>query len=202
MKLLIASHNPAKVSEYRHYLSDLPFDTVSLSDLNITKEAPEGEKTFKENAIKKVKFYHELTGLPAIGDDGGLMIDALDGAPGVKSRYWLGHKMTDEEMIETVMKKMKDVPPEKRTCRLVGTIVLISPNGKIYTEWAQIEGMVAEKPAHKRKEGYPYRSFFYLPQFKKFYVNLTNEEHEQINHRIATLLKLKPYLTKIAGKRK
>lgn len=197
MKLLVASHNPAKVDEYKYYLSDLSFDVVSLSDLNITQEAPEGEETFKENAIKKVKFYHELTGLPAIGDDGGLMIDALGGAPGVKSRYWLGYKMTDEEMIETVMEKMRGVPLEKRTCRLVGVIVLIVPNGEIYTEWAQIEGVVAEKPSYKRREGYPYRSFFYLSQFKKFYVELTDEEHKQINHRKATLLKLKPYLFKI-----
>jgi len=197
MKLLVASHNPAKVNEYKRYLSDLPFEIVSLSDLNITKEAPEDAETFKENAINKVRFYHKLTGLPAIGDDGGLMIDALGGEPGVKSRYWLGYKMTDEEMIQSVMEKMKKVPPDKRTCRLVGVIALVMPNGKIYTERAQIGGVVAEKPTDKRLNGYPYRSFFYLPQFKKFYIELTDEEHEQINHRKATLLKLKPYLVKI-----
>ena len=197
MKLLVASHNPAKVNEYKRYLSDLPFEIVSLSDLNITKEAPEDAETFKENAINKVRFYHKLTGLPAIGDDGGLMIDALGGEPGVKSRYWLGYKMTDEEMIQSVMEKMKKVPPDKRTCRLVGVIALAIPNGKIYTERAQIGGVVAEKPTDKRLNGYPYRSFFYLPQFKKFYIELTDEEHEQINHRKATLLKLKPYLVKI-----
>ena len=194
MKLLIASHNPAKVDEYKHYLSDLSLETVSLTDLNIAQEAPEDAETFKENAINKVKFYHKLSGLPAIGDDGGLMIDALNGAPGVKSRNWLGYRMSDEEMIQSVMEKMKDIPIAKRNCRLVGVIALIMPNGKIHTEWAQIEGMVAEKPTDERIDGYPYRSFFYLKQFRKFYAELTQEEHEQINHRKSALLKFRPHL--------
>lgn len=197
MKLLVASHNPAKVSEYKRYLSDVPFEIASLSDLNIIQEAPENAETFEENAISKVKFYHKLTGLPAIGDDGGLMIDALGGAPGVKSRYWLGYRMTDEEMIQTAMEKMKDVPAGKRTCRLVGVIALVMPGSKVYTEWVEIDGVVAEKPTDKRLIGYPYRSFFYLEQFKKFYVELTDKEHEQINHRRLALLKIKPHLSEL-----
>lgn len=197
MKLLIASHNPAKVEEYKYYLSDLKLDLISLSDLNIKEEAPEDEKTFEENAIKKANFYYKLTGLPAIADDGGLMIDALDGAPGVKSRCWLGYRMTDEEMIESVMKMMEDISEEKRTCCLVGVLALVMPNGKTYTQWAQIDGIVAQKPIKKRLNGFPYRSFFYLPKFKKFYLELTDEEQEKINHRKFALLKLKPHLLKL-----
>jgi len=200
MKLLIASHNPAKVEEYKHYLSDLPLELISLSDLNIKEEALENGKTFKENAVKKAKFHHKLTGLPVIADDGGLMVDALNGAPGVKSRHWLGYKMTDEEMIQSVIEKMKDVPECKRTCHLVGVVALVMPDGKFYTQWAQIDGIVAQIPTEKRLNGFPYRSFFYLPQFKKFYLELTDEEHEQINHRKFALLKLRPYLLKLPNK--
>lgn len=200
MKLLIASHNPAKVEEYKHYLSDLPLELISLSDLNIKEEALEDGKTFKENAVKKAKFYHKLTGLPVIVDDGGLMIDALNGAPGVKSRHWFGYKMTDEEMIQSVIKKMKDIPEGKRTCHLVGVIALVMPDGTTYTQWAQIDGIVAQVPTEKRLPGFPYRSFFYLPKFKKFYLELTDEEHEQINHRKFALLKLKPHLLKLVNK--
>ncbi len=199
MKLLIASHNPAKVNEYKRYLSDLSFELVSLKDLNVVKEAPEDADTFRENALSKAKFYNKLTNLPTISDDGGLMIDALDGAPGVKSRRWLGYEMTDEELIQTVMEKMKNVPIDKRTCRLVGVIVLIMPTGKIYTQWAEINGRVSEKPVDKRMKGYPYRSFFYLDKFKKNYLELTDKEHEQINHRRLALLKMRPYLLKITG---
>lgn len=197
MKLLIASHNPAKIEEYKHYLSDLGLEIFSLSDLNITQEAPEDGKTFEENAVKKAKFYHRLTGLPVITDDGGLTIDTLNGEPGVKSRRWLGYKMTDEEMIRTVMEKMKDVPEDKRGCHLVGVVALVMPDGKVYTQWAQIDGVVALEPSPQRLEGYPYRSFFYLPQFKKFYLELTPEEHERVNHRGIALLKMKPYLEQL-----
>mgnify|MGYP005865985745 FL=1 len=201
MKLLIDSHNLAKVEEYKRYLSDLKFQFVSLADLNITKEAPENGKTFEENAVNKAKFYHKLTGLPTIADDGGLMIDALNGAPGVKSRRWLGYKMTDEEMIQSVIEKMRNIPKDKRTCHLVAVIALVMPNGKVYTQWAQIDGIVAQKPTDKRLAGYPYRSLFYLPQFKKFYLELTDKEHEKINHRKLALLKLKSHLEKIVSQK-
>lgn len=197
MKLLIASHNPAKVIEYKTYLADLNLELVSLSDLNITQEAPEDGQTFEENAEKKAKFYHQLTGLPVITDDSGLTIDALNGEPGVKSRRWLGHKMTDEEMIQAVMEKMKNVPEGKRDCHLVAVIALAMADEKIYTQQAQIDGLVALKPLPQRIAGYPHRSFFYLTQFKKFYLELTSEEHEQVNHRGIALLKMKPYLKQL-----
>lgn len=200
MKLLIATHNSAKVLEYKHYLSDLGLELLSLSDLNITEEASEDGSTFEENAIKKAKFYYQLTGLAVIADDGGLMIDGLNGAPGVKSRRWLGYKMTDEEMIQSVIEKMKYVPEGKRTCHLVGTIALVMSDGRIYTQWAQVDGVVAQTPTSKRLNGFPYRSFFYLPQFKKFYLELTDGEHEQINHRKMALSKLRPYLLELVNK--
>ena len=200
MKLLIASHNPAKVKEYKRYLSELSLALVSLLDLNIKEEAPEDGKNFEENAINKVKFYQKLTGLPAIADDGGLMIDVLNGAPGVKSRHWLGYRMADEEMIQSVIEKMKDIPEGKRTCHLVAVAALAMPDGTIHTQQAQIDGLVAKAPTKKRLNGYPYRSFFYLPEFKKFYLELIDEEHEQINHRKFALLKLRPYLLKLTEK--
>lgn len=200
MKLLIASHNPAKIKEYKRYLSELSLELVSLLDLNIKEEAPEDGKTFEENAINKAKFYQKLTGLSAIADDGGLIIDALNGAPGLKSRRWLGYRMTDEEMIQSIIEKMKDIPEGKRTCHLVAVAALAMPDGTIHTQQAQIDGLVAKAPTKKRLNGYPYRSFFYLPKFKKFYLELTDEEHEQINHRKFALLKLRPYLLKLTEK--
>jgi XTP/dITP diphosphohydrolase len=197
MKLLIGSHNPGKVSEYKKYLADLNLEIVSLADLNIKEDAPENGQTFEENAIKKATFYHNLTGLAVITDDSGLMIDVLNGEPGVKSRRWLGHEMTDEELIETVMEKMKNVPEEKRGCHLIAIITLITADGKTYTQQAQIDGVIAQKPLPQRIPGYPHRSLFYLPQFEKFYLELTPEEHEQVNHRGQALLKMKPILEKL-----
>ncbi len=195
-KLLVATHNPAKVEEYKKYLADLPLEIVSLGDLNITKKVKENGKTFKENAILKAETYGKLTGLPAITDDGGLEIDALGGEPGIRSRNWLGYRMTDEEMIGEVMKRMEGVPKNQRTCRLVGVIALFTPRDKIYTQYACKRGIISLKPCEKRVPGYPFRSIFFLPEFKKFYSQLTEEEHEQVNHRKFALEKLKKILKK------
>lgn len=198
MQLLIATHNPAKTNEYKQYLADLPLEIVSLNDLKIKEEAVEDAPTFEENAKNKALFYHQLTGLSVLADDSGLTVDALNGEPGVKSRRWKGYKMTDEEMLQSVMEAMKDVPDKQRTCHLVAIIALALPDGEVKTTWAQIGGIVAQKPTNKRLEGFPYRSFFWLPQFNKFYIDLTDAEHEQINHRKFALLKLRPYLEQLS----
>ncbi len=197
MKLLIGSYNPAKIDTYKYYLSDLALEIVTLSDLNISQEAPEDGDIFEEIAVAKAKFYHKLTGLPTIADDAGLMIDVLNGAPGVKSRVWLGRRMSDEEMIQSVIEKMKSVPEDKRTARLVSVIALAVSDNIIHTQLAQIDGVIAQKPIDRRLDGYPYGSLFYFPQFKKFYIELSDKKQKQINHRKIALLKLKPYLLKL-----
>jgi len=90
-KLLIATTNPGKFREYKILLQDLPLKMVSLRDLKIRKKPKEDGKTFRENAIKKAKFYSRLAQLPILADDGGLEIDYLKGEPGVKSRRWPGY---------------------------------------------------------------------------------------------------------------
>lgn len=89
MKILIATTNPGKFSELRTFLSDLPYEYVSLSDVGISLNVEETGSTFDENAILKAKTYADLSGLPAIADDGGFEIDILHGEPGVKSYRWI-----------------------------------------------------------------------------------------------------------------
>jgi len=197
MKLLIASHNPAKIDEIRDYLKDLPLEIISLKDLNIEDSVEETGNTFRENAVLKAEHFTKLTGFLTLADDGGLEIDYLNGAPGVKSRRWLGYEMTDEELIDEVMKQMKDVPEEKRTCKLRVVLALATPGGKIHTSEGAVVGLISKTPSSKRIKGYPYRSFFYFPQFKKFYVDLNEKEHAEVNQRRASLEKLKPIFKNI-----
>ena len=197
MKLLIASHNPAKIDEIKNYLKDLPFEIVSLKDLNIKDSVEETGNTVQENAILKAKYFAKLTGFLTLADDGGLEIDYLNGAPGVKSRRWLGYEMTDEEVINETMKQMNDVPKDKRGGTLRLAFALIGPTGKVYTSEGAVRGIIAEMPSSKRILGFPYRSFFYFPQFKKFYVDLNEKEHTEVNQRRAALEKLKPILKNI-----
>jgi len=97
-KLLIATKNQGKVGEFKEFLKDLPFKIVSLKDLKIKEDIDEDGKTYEENSQKKALFFAKLTNLPVISDDGGIEIDALNGAPGVRSRRWLGYEATDEEL--------------------------------------------------------------------------------------------------------
>ena len=100
MKILLATHNPAKISSYKSKLSDLGIDFVTLGDLGITDKFEENKSTFEENAKEKALYHYRLTKMPTIADDGGFEIDFLNGEPGVKSRRWLGYEATDEEIFE------------------------------------------------------------------------------------------------------
>src|SRR4051794_19206444 len=99
-KLLIATHNPGKLNEFRMFLEGVPFEIISLSDVGITEDVEEDGTTYEENSQKKALFYAQKSGLPALSDDGGLEIVALNNQPGIHSRRWLGYPATDEELIE------------------------------------------------------------------------------------------------------
>lgn len=192
-KLLIATTNPGKLREYKEFLSDLAVELVSLKDIGIIDDIEEKGKTYKENSQKKSVFYAKKSGLPAVSDDGGLEIDALEGAPGIKSRRWLGFEASDEELINHMLKVSKELPDNNRraTFRLVVSLAL--PNGKVWSQMGKVEGIIAKKPHMKLSHGYPYRSFFYLPKIKKYYHEneLTPDEERMYNHRYKAIYKLK-----------
>ncbi len=179
MKILIATKNPAKLKEIEKYLGD-NFEKVSLpSD---TPDIEETGKTFLENATLKARAYFKLSGIPAVADDGGLEIDALNGEPGVLSRRWPGYEATDQELIDMALSKLKDVPWDKRTAHLRTVGVYYDGRDTLHVQ-GSIDGYIVEKQTAPCEKGYPFRSIFLIPRFNKLYQDLTNEEHEQINHR-------------------
>jgi XTP/dITP diphosphohydrolase len=202
-QLLIATTNPGKLNEFKHFLSDIPIKLVSLKDLGITAQAPEHGATFDENAISKAKFYSQQSGLPAIADDGGFEIDALNGEPGVKSHRWIhqDREDTDEELIAYTMEKMKGLPREKRGAQLRLVLALILPDKSVHTVEEKVRGIVAEEPALKRTPGFPYRALLYIPELQKYYDfnDLTPEETEKYNHRGKAALRLKPIIEAFYG---
>ncbi len=194
-KLLIATTNPAKRDEYKDLLRGLPLELVDLEDVGITDVPAETGKNFEENAIIKAKFYYQTSGLPTLVDDGGFEIDALNGEPGVKSHRWLGWEMTDEEIIEEVMKRMRG--KMQRSCRLNLVVALATPFG-IVTSQSAVEGVVAEKAAEKKIKGFPYRSLMYFPSYGKYYCDISEEEHEILNHRKHAIEKIKDMFVEIS----
>jgi len=192
-KLLIATNNPGKLLEYRTILKDLSLELVTLKDLNIKANVEEDGKTFKENAIKKAKFYSKLTGLPTLAEDSGLEIDYLNGEPGIKSRRWAGYKASDAELISMTLEKLRGVPLEKRGAQL-RVIIAMLVDKTVKTFEGILRGVIIKEPIEKIIPGYPFRSLFYVPEVDKVLGELTMEEEARIAHRKKALEKAIPIL--------
>lgn len=201
-KLLIATTNVGKLKEISNFLSDLPLQIVSFKSIGIKDNIEETGKTYKENSQLKALFYTKKSGLPAIADDGGLEIAAFGGAPGMKSKRWLGENSTEQDIINHMIKVAKELPDNNRKAFFKTVISLALPNGKVWSVTGEIGGIISEKPYLKIIKGYPYRSFFYLPKLEKYYheQELTKEEQKLYNHRYIAIQKLKPLILKYVGK--
>lgn len=199
-KLLIATKNPGKINEIKSFLKDLPFEILSLKDIGINDDVEETGKTYEENSLLKALFYAKKSKLPVISDDGGLEIKALGGAPGVKSRRWLGHEATDKELIGYMKKISQELPENNRTAYFKTVMTFAMPNGKYFQAKGQVKGEIARVPLLILLEGYPYRSFFYIPKIKKFYheSQLLKKEERVYNHRYKALQGLMPKILKYA----
>lgn len=209
-KLLIATHNPAKLEELKiglKELENLGIKLISLNDVGVGEEPEETGKTFQENSILKAKFYGKLTGLPTIADDGGLIIPYLNNSPGVKSRRWPGYEANDEKLIKFTLDNLRGCTGTKRTAYLETCVTFylpkihprgvikdnpkFHPRGDIFISVQEkIKGHIAEKPTGRPTNGYPFRALFIVDEFNKYYDELTPEEHNRINHRYRALKKL------------
>jgi len=198
-KLLIATTNKGKLHELSLFLEGLSLQLVSLKDVGITDEPEENGKDYTENSQIKALFYSKKSGLPALADDGGLEITALDGAPGLKSHRWLGPTTTEEDIIAHMKKIAKTLPDDNRQAFFKTVVSLGFPDGKVKSFSGVVEGIIAKEPSLKYEPGYPYRSFFFVPKLNKFYFEseLSPEELKKFNHRYAAVQKLKKHLQKM-----
>lgn len=195
-KLLIATKNKGKIKEFRNILSYLPIELVTLSDVGIEDDIEESAATYKENSENKAIFYAKRSNLPSLADDGGLEVAALNNEPGVKSRRWLGHEASDEELIAHMQKISKILPDDNRKAWFRTVVSFALPNGQVWSFSGDVEGIIAKEPLMDLIEGYPYRSFFYLPEFRKYYheSQLSSDEQKQYNHRYKAIQKLLPVI--------
>lgn len=194
-KILIASTNPGKIAEIKiglKYLEKLGIKILTLNDVKVgEKEPKEIGKTFRENALIKAKFYADLTHLPCLSDDGGLVIPYLNNEPGVKSRRWLGYEADDRELVEYTLKRLQNVPKFNRKAYLEACLCFYNPQtNDVIFETEKILGHIAETPALKIIPGFPYRALLIVDKFNKCYDDLTIEEHQQVNHRLKALKRL------------
>ena len=150
--LLIATSNAGKLREYRRILDELPLRVASPADVGLSIEVEETGETFEENARLKAEAYSRASGLPALADDSGLEVDALDGFPGVRSSRWI--EGSDDDRVRALLDRMRDVPDERRTARFRAVACLARPRGLVRTAAGTVEGRIARQPRGEGGFGY------------------------------------------------
>lgn len=195
MKILVGTNNPGKAAEVGKWLRDAGHEPVMPADLELL-DMEETGNTFEENALLKARFYADRSGLACIADDSGLEVDFLGGAPGVKSKRWIGPDATWEDLAEAIVRKMEGHPDSERIARLRTVMAIAFPeSAATHTAETTIEGKIAERlDLSLVSAGYPYRALLVVDQFGKLYAELTEDEHEQINQRRRAFKQLLPLL--------
>ena len=180
MQIVLATHNRGKMKEMSSILAHLPINLLTLDDFPQIGEIPETGETLKENAFIKAETVHQKTGLPALADDTGLEVDALDGAPGVHSSRYDGETATFEDNCRKMMQEMDGIPAEERTARFHTVIAFVSDSGNEWTE-GMVEGRILEKK--QGDGGFGYDPLFYYPPLKKTFAELNSVQKNNISHR-------------------
>jgi XTP/dITP diphosphohydrolase len=191
--IVLATRNQNKVKEFQEILKDFPVELKSLSDFGPLPEVIEDGETFDDNAYKKAHHTARILGLPAIADDSGLEVDALDGAPGVYSARYAGEDSTDSKNCAKLLQEMENV--STRTARFKCVISIAVPSGPALTYESSCEGTILRE---KRGEsGFGYDPLFFFEEFNKTFAELTMEEKNKVSHRGKALAELKSEIPQI-----
>ncbi len=177
--LVLATRNEGKVKELRRVLRDFDLDLRSLNDFGPIPEAVEDGETFEENAYKKAIFTARVLGLPAISDDSGLVVAALDGAPGVYSARYAGENATDNDNIKKLLKEMTGQDDRRAAFHCVISIAV--PSGPALTYEGKCNGTITTKPVGN--DGFGYDPVFFSAELGKTFAESTIEEKNKISHR-------------------
>lgn len=194
-KLLIASRNQKKKKELQQILSGLNFELLSLDDLPPLPEVEEDGTTFAENAIKKAVTVARQTGLLALADDSGLVVDALQGAPGVFSARYSDPEANDEKNNRKLLLAMQDIPDADRSARFICVIALAEPDGQVQTVQGICTGRIDK--VLKGSAGFGYDPLFIPDGFEESFAQLDPSIKNTISHRGQALEFIKPVLEKI-----
>lgn len=196
MRFVLATHNPGKLREMGEILKDFGIEVVSPKDLGITVDVEETGSTFAENAMLKAKAICKAADLPAIADDSGLCVDALNGAPGVYSARYGGEGLDDRGRYMLLLGSLRGAPT--RAAHFACAVACAFPNGDTLTAEGRCDGSIAYAPLGEG--GFGYDPVFLLPGTGKTFGQLTQEEKSAVSHRGRALRefseKLETYLKK------
>ena len=192
MKLILASRNQKKIREVEAILLDYfpGIRILSLDDVGYVGDIEENGDTYEANALIKARAAMEAGEhqYPAIADDSGLSVDALNGAPGVYSARYAGGHGDDDANNALLLKNLANKPPEERTARFVCCIALVYPDGREVTVRGETGGLIIDEA--RGSGGFGYDPYFYYPPFEKTFAELSSEEKNAISHRGKAIAKV------------
>ncbi len=201
MKVVLASKNPHKLEEISKITEQFGIELILQSQLGVDIDVEETGTTFEENSLIKAKAVMEATGLPAIADDSGIAVDALNGEPGIYSaRYGFDDTLDDWGRLQLLLKNMENVPDGQRQGKFVCVITFITPDGETIQARGEVHGEILRQ-AHG-KNGFGYDPIFYYPPFGKTLAQIPAEDKNRVSHRGQALkilnekLKEKNYVNK------
>lgn len=199
MKLLVATTNPGKLDEYRDLLSDLDVQWLSLHDVGLgDMDVEETGTTFDANARLKAEAYGKASGLLTLADDSGLVVDALNGAPGVYSaRYGAPEVTSDRGRYQKLLGELKGVPDEKRAARFVCVVAIYAPDGEASLFEGRVEGRIAQAP--RGSNGFGYDPVFLFGDFAQTMAEIPEMRKNRISHRANALAAAQPFLLNLTS---
>ena len=186
MKVVLASKNPHKLVEIDAITRKLGIELILQSELGVDIDVEETGTTFEENSFLKANAVMQATGLPAMADDSGIVVDALNGEPGVYSaRYGGDPTMTDHDRKMLLLKNTEHVPDGQRQAAFVAVITLVEPDGRVIQARGEIHGELTREP--RGENGFGYDPIFYYPPYGKSTAEMSPEEKNQVSHRANAL---------------
>ena len=191
--LVIATRNAGKTNEIRALLEDFPLEIRNLDDFGPIPEVVEDGDTFEENAYKKASFTARVLGFPALADDSGLVVPALDGAPGVHSARWAGAAATDADRCRKLLQAMAAIDDRRASFECVISIAV--PGGPALTYESRCEGEITRAPSGDN--GFGYDPVFFYPPLGKTFAELSRDEKGKVSHRGRALQEIRDEFDKI-----
>ncbi len=180
-EIVLATRNPDKGRELGALLRGIGIRIRTLEDFPTAPEVEEDGTTCEANAIKKAKEIARATRVPALADDTGLEVDALEGRPGIYAARYAGEHATYEENCRKLLMELAGVPPVNRKARFLTVAAIAFPSGDVHVTQGILEGVITEQPIGER--GFGYDPVFFVPEFNKTLAQLTIEEKNRMSHR-------------------
>ena len=186
MKVVLASKNKHKLVEISQITEKFGFDLVLQSELGVDIDVEETGTTFEENSFQKAEAVMKATGLPALADDSGICVDALNGEPGVYSaRYGFDESLDDWGRLELLLKNTEQVPDGQRQAKFVAVITMVTPEGQVIQARGEIHGELLRAPVGKN--GFGYDPIFYYPPMGVSTAEMSPEDKNKVSHRANAL---------------